>query len=259
MFVTLPAHTASRACVLPWRLSRCATAAALRVLSRHLPPARVAWRTPRTDGKCASTLRLADARVSAARGPCRQAYQCRTRPHRCGLPAAAGCRPAAAGGRLSVTGSALVASRRYRLAEQPRGAYDGRLRDRRVRRQRRQYARRGVVEALRRGGACGPEACLAAARGRQQHVRRPLVHRRDAPGPGASRRQRADRVGHRACAVHVLYMPCVVLVCVVCCCPLGQPMPCDVKHRRLGRLWRAVFAFGSAVGVGASYLKRASS
>ena len=109
----------------------------------------------------------------------------------------------------------LSLRRRYRLAEQPRGAYDGRLRDRRVRRQRRQYARRGVVEALRRGGACGPEACLAAARGRQQHVRRPLVHRCDAPGPGASRRQRADRVGHRACAVHVLYMPCVVRVCVV--------------------------------------------
>ena len=59
----------------------------------------------------------------------------------------------------------LSLRRRYPLAEQPRGAYDGRLRDRRVRRQRRQCARRGVVEALRRGGAC-----VAPRRAWRRHV-----------------------------------------------------------------------------------------
>ena len=210
MFVTLPAQTTSRACVLPWRLSRCATAAALRVLSRHLPPARVAWRTPRTDGKCASTLRLADARVSAARGPCRQACQCRTRPHRCGLPAAAGCRPAAAGGRLSVTGSALVASqvpagraatrRVRRAAQRPPGAPAAATMCSSRRRRGVATWRRVWPRGVPGGGTWAAAACATAAGAPARRARAGRI-------PPATRR--SGRTSCMCCTCRALYV-CVL-------------------------------------------------
>lgn len=152
---------------------------------------------------------------SAARGACRQPCDGRMRPHRCGLPVAVGCRPAASGGRLRVTGSSLVASqvaaaraaarRVWPMAREPAAAPVATSRRSSTRRVKDATTRR--VDAWRR---------VAATVARQLRVWRPLARRRNAPWPRAYRRQRAARVGRRARAA------CPRVACVRAAAHLGD-------------------------------------
>ena len=191
-------------------------------LSGHPSRASDACRPPCTDGRCVPMLFLADARGRATRAPYRQPLRRRKSPRRCGLPAASGCRPDVAGGRLSCPASILGASQvpagcaawRHAWWAAQRPPSGSAAASRRSSRRRREGA---TMRACGREVARGAVVCAAAAAAVAS--RAPARCAWVARTPPAARRS-----GRPACAC------CRSACCATVCCrhavrPCGQSMP----------------------------------
>ena len=198
-------------------------------------------------------LLLADARVRAARGACRQPRRHQMWPRRCAPPVASGCRPDVAGGRLcqlaappggpsraTSSSSAAGGSSTARWAPGAAAAPPARS----SRRPGKGAATRpGGPEAARGGASC---PAWAAA----------MVSRAPVRCAQVARTPRAPQVASRtscACCMSRLYALCLLCSRARMCVRF---MPSDVMRRRSGRFLRPVFARACTVRESSSYFDR---